>query len=199
LVSWGIDKVFTIAVDNASANNNAIHYMRRVLNEYKGTFAEGDYLHMRCVAHIINLIVTEGLKEIVTYVARVRAAVKYNKSGTSRLVNFKKCGELAKVKSKDFINLDVCTRWNSTYLMLNAPKKYEKAFQRYCDEDPYYKLELETNGPRVLVKSYWEQVRKMSNFLEHFYELTLCVSATKHPTSHTFFHEIADVLVLLHN
>jgi hypothetical protein len=64
LASWGIDKVFTIAVDNANANNNAINYMRRVLNESKGTFAEGEYLHMRCVAHIINLIVNEGLKEI---------------------------------------------------------------------------------------------------------------------------------------
>lgn len=199
LASWGIDKVFTITVDNASANNNAINYMRRVLNESKGTFAEGDYLHMRCVAHIINLIVTEGLKEIDTSVARVRAAVKYIKGGTSRLVNFKKCAELAKVQTKAFLNLDVCTRWNSTYLMLNAAQKYEKAFQRYSDEDPYYRLELENDGPGVPVKSDWEKVRKMSEFLEHFYELTLRVSATKRPTSHTFFHEIADVLVLLRN
>jgi hypothetical protein len=197
LASWGIDKVFTIVVDNASANNNAINYMRRVLNESKGTFAEGDYLHMRCVAHIINLIVTEGLKEIDTSVSRVRAAVKYIKSGTSRLVNFKKCAELAKVQSKAFLNLDVCTRWNSTYLMLSAAEKYEKAFQRYYDEDPYYKLELENEGPGVPVKSDWEKFRKMADFLEHFYDLTLRVSATKHPTSHNFFHEIADVLVLL--
>jgi SLT domain-containing protein len=72
--------VFTIAVDNAGANNNAINYMRRVLNESKGTFVEGD-LHMRCVAHIINLIVNEGLKEIDRSVSHVCAAVKYIKSG----------------------------------------------------------------------------------------------------------------------
>lgn len=82
--------------------------------------------------------------------------------------------------------------------MLNAAQKYEKAFQRYSDEDPYYKLELEADGgPGVPVKSDWDKVRKMSDFLEHFYELTLHVSVTKRPTSHTFFHEIADVLVLL--
>ena len=144
LAAWGIDKVFTITVDNA--------------------------------------------------------AVKFIKTGTSRLPNFKRCAELAKVQTKAFLNLDVCTRWNSTYLMLNAAQKYEKAFQRYSDEDPYYMLELEGEGGHgVPVKTDWDKVRKMSDFLEHFYKLTLRVSVTKHPTSHTFFHEIADVLVLLRN
>jgi hypothetical protein len=198
LADWGIEKVFTISVDNASANNGAIKYMQRVLNESKGCIAEGEYLHMRCVAHIINLIVGDGLKQIDTSVARVRAAVKYIRSGTSRLVKFKKCAELAKVQTKELVNLDVCTRWNSTYLMLNTAQQYEKAFERYSDEDPYYKLELESdNGPGVPTKSDWEKTRKMAQFLKHFYDLTLRVSATSHPTSHTYFHEIADVLVLL--
>jgi len=84
---WGIDKVSTITVDNASANNNAIKYMRRVLNESKGTFAGGEYLHMRCVAHIINLIVTEGLKEIGLSVTRVREASK----GTEQSLSETRC------------------------------------------------------------------------------------------------------------
>lgn len=198
LVEWRIDKVFTITVDNASANNNAIKYMRRVLNESKGSIAEGEYLHMRCVADIINLIVNEGLKEIDKSIAHVRAAIKFVKGGTTRLAKFKKCAELAKVTTKAFLTLDVCTRWNSTYLMLNTACMYEKAFERYNDEDPYYRIELEfENGPGVPEKSDWEKARKMAEFLEHFYELTLRVSVTSHPTSHTYFHEIGDVLVLL--
>lgn len=185
-------------MNNASANNNLIKYMKRVLNESKGSIAEGEYLHMRCVAHIINLIVMEGLKEIDISVKRVREAVKFIKGGTSRFARFKKCVELAKVQSKAFLKLDVCTRWNSTYLMLNVAQQYEKAFERYSDEDPYYKLELEgEDGPGVPDKADWQKARKMAEFLEHFYELTLRVSATSHPTSHTYFHEIADVLVLL--
>jgi hypothetical protein len=35
--------------------------MQRVLNESKGYVAEGEYLHMRCFAYIINLIVGDGL------------------------------------------------------------------------------------------------------------------------------------------
>lgn len=198
LAEWGIDKVFTITLDNASANNNAVKYMRRILNESKGCFAEGEYLHMRCAAHIINLIVGDGLKEIDKSIQRVRAAVKFIRGGSSRLVKFKKCAELAKVQSKAFMNLDICTRWNSTYLMLHAAEKYQKAFERYSDEDPYYRLELEgENGSGVPTKADWEKARKMAEFLEHFYDLTLRVSVQIRPTSHTYFHEIAEVLLLL--
>lgn len=98
LAKWGIDKVSTIIVDNASVNNNAIKYMRRVLNESKGIFfAEGEYLRMRCLAHIINLIVFEGLKEIGLLVTHVCEDVKFIKGGISRLAKFKKCAKLAKV------------------------------------------------------------------------------------------------------
>lgn len=153
---------------------------------------------MRCVAHIINLIVTEGLKEVDVSISRVRAAVKFVKSSPSRLVKFRKCAELAKVDSKAFLSLDVCTRWNSTYLMLANAIPYEKAFERYKSEDPYYQIDLEGEKMSgVPEKSDWEKAKKMAEFLEHFYELTLRVSATKHVTSHTYFHEIADVLILL--
>ena len=37
-------------------------------------------MHMRCCAHILNLIVGEGLKEIDAYVAKVHEAVRYVKS-----------------------------------------------------------------------------------------------------------------------
>ena len=67
--------------------------------------------------------------------------------------------------------------------MLNVAQQYEKAFERYSDEDLYYKLELEgEDGPGVPDKADWQKARKMAEFLEHFYELTLRVSATSHLT-----------------
>jgi hypothetical protein len=82
--------------------------------------------------------------------------------------------------------------------MLNTAQKYQKAFERYSDEDPYYRLDLEAqDGPGVPNKADWDRARKMAEFLEHFYDLTLHVSVTSRPTSHTYFHEIADVLLLL--
>jgi hypothetical protein len=82
--------------------------------------------------------------------------------------------------------------------MLNTAQQYEKAFERYSDEDPYYRLELESeNAPGIPTKSDWEKARTMAQFLQLFYDLTLRVSTISRPTSHTYFHEIADVLVFV--
>ena len=35
------------------------------------------YVHIRCVAHILNLVVNEGLKELNTSIKRVREVVRY--------------------------------------------------------------------------------------------------------------------------
>ena len=97
---------------------------------------------MRCAAHIVNLIVTDGLKEVDTSVKRVRAAVRYVRNSPSRLTKFKECANLEKVKTKALSILDVSTRWNSTYYMLKAAVSYEKVFARYADEDPYFAIDL---------------------------------------------------------
>jgi len=120
LLEWGLDKIMTVTVDNASANDSGVSYLRRQMNSLKTSIAEGKYLHMRCAAHIINLIVQDGLKEVDQSIKRVRAAVKFIRGGTSRLEKFKEIAQWEKVDSKAFLNLDVCTRWNSTYDMLKA-------------------------------------------------------------------------------
>ena len=71
LHSWGLEKVFTVTVDNASANDTAINVIKRRVNGWAGAILEGDFMHQRCVAHILNLIVTKGLKELHSSVAAV--------------------------------------------------------------------------------------------------------------------------------
>ncbi|KAL4284584.1 hypothetical protein GQ457_16G016440 [Hibiscus cannabinus] len=89
LLSWGIEKLFIITVDNASSNDVAINYLRKKFNPRGGCIANGKYLfqnifqilyqnqylnnlHMRYMTHIVNLIVVEGLKEMNKSVSRVR-------------------------------------------------------------------------------------------------------------------------------
>ncbi|GJV43709.1 zinc finger BED domain-containing protein RICESLEEPER 2-like protein [Tanacetum coccineum] len=53
------DKVLSITLDNASNNTSAIDKLKL---KYEPPM-EGRFYHSRCVAHIINLVVQEGLKE----------------------------------------------------------------------------------------------------------------------------------------
>ncbi|XP_077223462.1 zinc finger BED domain-containing protein RICESLEEPER 2-like [Tasmannia lanceolata] len=200
LLEWGIDKVFTITVDNASSNDVAVGYLRRRINNWGSSVLQGKYLHMRCIAHIINLVVCDGLKEVGISVDRVRAAVKYVRGSPARLKLFKECVEVERIQSKSSLCLDVSTRWNSTYLMLNAAEKFEKAFERFDDQDPFFGSELDSgdvDGIRKPDHEDWENVRRMATLLQNFYELTIRVSGSLYVTSNTLFHEISEVECLL--
>jgi hypothetical protein len=140
LLDWGLHKIMTVTVDNASANDSGVSYLRRQMNNLKTGITGGKYLHKRCATHIVNLIVQDGLKEVDTSIKRVRAGVRFFKNSPSRLVKFKECAALEKVDNKAFLSLDVYTRWNSTHDMLAAACTYEKAFTRYAEEDPYLQL-----------------------------------------------------------
>ena len=133
LVKWGIDKVSTVTVDNASSNDGAIRYLKKQL---KGPDAILDcvYMHLRCCAHVINLVVKDGLEDQHKSVVRIRKAVRYVRSSPVRLKKFEERVEKEKIKCEKKVNLDVDTRWNSTYLMLETVVKYENAFHRLRED-----------------------------------------------------------------
>ncbi|XP_021602385.2 zinc finger BED domain-containing protein RICESLEEPER 2-like [Manihot esculenta] len=175
LLEWGLDKVFTVTVDNASSNDVAICYLKKKLANWGVSVANSTYLHMRLM--------------------KVRDAVRYIRSSPTRLKRFKECVLHEKIESKSSLCLDVPTRWNSTYLMLNTAQKYERAFERYESQDPMFKIDMGEND----IPDYydWTQVRKMADMLTHFYELTLRISGSRYVTSNLFFSEISDLAFIL--
>ncbi|KAF2304059.1 hypothetical protein GH714_026722 [Hevea brasiliensis] len=196
LLNWGIKRVFTVTVDNASSNDVAIAYLKKKIVGWGFSILNCKYLHMRCIAHIINLVVVDGLKETNVSVKRVREAVRYIRQSPARLQKFKSCCEMEGIESKSSLCLDVCTRWNSTYLMLNVAQKFENAFDRYATIDPCFKFDLQSSDglPDSLD---WENVRRLVDFLGHFYDLTLRISGSRYVTSNIFFNEISSVDCLL--
>lgn len=59
-------KILNITFDNASSNNFAIDLFKRYLSPF--TWGEDLFHHVRCVFHIINLVVQDGLKLIKAHI-----------------------------------------------------------------------------------------------------------------------------------
>jgi hypothetical protein len=83
-----IKKVFFITLDNASVNDLCVVNLKPKLNMKKALPCEGELFHMRCCAHILNLIVQDGLKEIIGVIQKIRDSVKYFRGSQMRKQNF---------------------------------------------------------------------------------------------------------------
>ncbi|KAM3337023.1 hypothetical protein P3S68_032723 [Capsicum galapagoense] len=160
-----------------------------------------NFLHVRCDAHILNLIVKEGLSEQNESISRVRNVVKYVKSSSARAASFKSYVEKVKLDTNGLLSLDVETRWNSTYLMLNTAVKFEKAFSRMnIDDHKYIKYCLDSKGKIEHPSSKdWKDMNIFLNFLEIFYQTTLKFSSTLQVTSNAFFHELFNLQSIIVN
>ncbi|GKF28321.1 zinc finger BED domain-containing protein RICESLEEPER 2-like protein [Tanacetum coccineum] len=145
----------------------------------------------------MNLIVQDGLSHIGKSVECVKAIVKYIRQSPQRLAKFKEYAKIEKCPSTKSLILDVPTHWNSTYLMLDMVQKYKSAFARYDSEDRHYRDDLEKTG--VPISFDWVNVRRLTKFLEHFYELTLKVSRTLYVTSNSFLDDITSINAALNN
>ena len=82
--------MFTVTVDNAGPKECALRYLIDRLKTWRDDVLvlNGDYLHVRWCAHILNLIVTERLKELEPSIVSVWNAVKYVRSSTARMQAF---------------------------------------------------------------------------------------------------------------
>ncbi|KAL4566910.1 hypothetical protein LXL04_031036 [Taraxacum kok-saghyz] len=199
LKEWGIENVFTITVDNASSNNVAISHIKKRLQIWKTAVCNGEFLHMRCSAHILNLVVGDGLKELNDSIAVVRNAVRYIRASPARLGSFQNCVKSTCKEGKAIISLDVATRWNSTFLMLDRAIKYSDAFKLLEEDDEHYVKYFsdEDRNGRSLTgppdSKDWDNCAIFCKFLKIFYEATLKFSASKFVTANSYFHEICTV------
>ena len=118
MVEWDlVGQLFTLTLDNASVNNRAVKDMRDALGSEM--FFRGEHLHVRCAAHVLNIMVQAGLKVIPHSVLRVRDIIKVVTSTPSRMQTFNTIVQTLGLKVKSGLVLDVPHRWNSTYDMLN--------------------------------------------------------------------------------
>ena len=192
LEEWNIEGIFTLTVDNVSSNDVAISYLKEATNRWKGTVLGNEFVHVRCCTHILNLIVTDGLKHHNKSIDKVHHAVRYVKASPNRLQTFKRCVEKVKIESKAILCLDVATRWNPTYKMLENAEKFEHAFKWMEYEDLEYILHFRDRDydRRLSNEDDWEACRKFVKFFKLFYNAIKRFSGSLYVTSNAFFDEI---------
>jgi hypothetical protein len=71
LEEWGIPGFLTISLDNASTNDPAVDCFKKRTMANNGVICRHEFIHVRCCAHIINLIVHEGLEDVHDSIVRI--------------------------------------------------------------------------------------------------------------------------------
>ena len=168
LVEWEIDdKVWSETVDNASYNDVAIRMLKDNISYKNQLVLGGKLFHVRCCAHILNLLVQDGLSEIGDIIKNVRESVKHVTQSKSRLNIFGEIVKQLNLSSKKLI-LDCCTSWNATFFMLSTALEFKDVFPRYAQREASY-LFLPSEDD-------WMKVAEVCSFLAAFNELTKIIS-----------------------
>ena len=183
LCEWGLDfKLFSITLDNASSNEAFVNTLKIQLNLRNALLSKGEFFHIRCCAHILNLIVQEGLKEIDESVVKIRESVKYIKGSQGRKEKFKECITQVALEKKRGLRQDVPTRWNSTCLMLDSALYYRRSLIQFKLSDSNLKHELDESG--------WDNAEEICEFLGVCYNVTRLFSGSKYPTANLYFPNV---------
>ncbi|KAA8519979.1 hypothetical protein F0562_014235 [Nyssa sinensis] len=102
-------------------------------------FCGGEFFHVRCGAHILNLIVQAGLKVIDEAVNKIRESVKYVRGSEGRKIKFAECIAQLSLSCSKKVCQDVPTRWNYTYLMIDGALMYRRVFDQLQLIDVHFK------------------------------------------------------------
>lgn len=176
-------------MDNNSSNDVCVGLLRNQLNMKKAILCECEFFHIRCCAHILNLIVQDGLKEIDSALQKIRDSVKYVRGSQMKKQNFLQAVNKMSLDSRNGLKQDVPTRWNSTYLMLKTSIHYRSAFS-YLDM-------IDSNYKHCPTAPKREKATQICCFLDFFYHTTCEFSDIKYPTANLYFPVIFDIYVTL--
>lgn len=188
--SWNLDlRLASITVDNCTTNDAMMNIIKDSF-PYGSLLLDGEFLHMRCCAHILNLIVQDGLNAVVyDGVNRIRESVVFWTGSDKRVQKFEGVANQLASGYKRKLTLDCKIRWNSTYEMLCVAINYKEVFAVLSGRDKLYK-----NPP---TPEDWEKVGKICELLEVFAKLTLDFSASKTPTANIYFSKICKLKITL--
>lgn len=159
LSKFGIKNICSMTSDHASNNYTCCEALKK---SYK------DITHIGCFAHMLNIIIQTGLLKNDRTISKIRDSINSINRSDSLLKNLY---DIAQSKNEQYYALimDICTRWNSTYLMLES----------YIKNELILKSLSATN---ILVSNEWDEIKLITKLIKPFYDITNLVSGTTYPT-----------------
>ncbi|KAH9792419.1 BED-type domain-containing protein [Citrus sinensis] len=160
------EKLLTFQTCDAPCpNEGALRYLIDRVKTWRddGLVLNGDYLHVRCCAHILNLIVTEGLKELEQSIVSVRNAVEFYIFHVEYGIKIKPAFDRTALE--------------------------DKLYGAYFNEKEGGKKKRE--GPPLY--SDWENTRRIVKFLKTFHDATLQFSSSLKVTSNICYNLICQI------
>ncbi|KAL4615970.1 hypothetical protein ACB092_07G165400 [Castanea dentata] len=161
---WGItDKIFSITLDNVTNNDTAEMFLKEKLS----LSLHGILFQIRCCAHILNIIVQDGLSNLSSPIEKIKDIVHNINNSQARYELYIKC------------YIDVPHRWNSTYLLSDSTIKYKDVLNLY-----YSHLSQNSRCPLEKIEEHdWMLEKLVRDFLKVFDDSTKFFCGVYYPTS----------------
>jgi hypothetical protein len=107
-------------VDNAHYNDRCLKELKVLFSRHRKLVLNGKLLHVRCCAHILHLLVQDGIGRIKEIVENVRESVKFINQSEARLQTFSQIAQQQKLGGKKSI-LDCPRALQQNVLSFNLP------------------------------------------------------------------------------
>lgn len=153
------DKVLIVVSDNAANIKGA------VVNELK-------WKHFGCYAHTINLIVEDALEPVRLLLSKIKGIVSHFKRSnldTQKLIKYQTDSGVNNPKK---LIQDICTRWNSTFYMVERLVSIEAAVRAT--------IALIDKNIEPLSSDEWKICADLCRVLRPFEEVTRRISGEKY-------------------
>jgi hypothetical protein len=212
LEDYGIvRKLGAIIADNAPPNNVLCRFIQTHWEDKLSLDWEAEHMRIRCIGHIINLVVQAflfadviGMEELESYDEQDQSKESIDEE--ARRTKFRLLGPLGQGhnivvhirgspgRTAEFrelagrmIPMDNRTRWNSWYTMLVVLLNLRPAVEKYCQD---HEDELEED---ILSFQDWKKLRTIKDFLAPFSRATLFTEGDSTSIDRTLF--TMDVLI----
>lgn len=183
------DKISAVVVDNHITNDGMLEVLRHRFDS-SNLLLDGALLHVRCSAHILNLVVQDGLDIIASGIKKLRDCVSFWAATPKRVQTFEDKARILKIDCSKKLVLDCKTRWNSTYVMLQIALPYKDIFCKLKIQYPRFSFEIPTDDE-------WKWAANICDKLARFYKVTEIFSGRSYPTANLFFRRVCQIKLAL--